>query len=475
MTTNTDTTATVWERQQSYIELVGGMLDEKELRTGRKPSVFIRTFGCQQNVADGERLAGMFLEMGYSIAQDMLKADFIIFNTCAVRENAEDRIFGNVGALKHAKEANPELVIGLCGCMMQQAHVVEKIRRSYPYVDLVFGTHAMPRLPQLVFEMLSEKRRVMDISGQDGEIVEHIPVRRDGTIKAFLPVMLGCDNFCTYCVVPLVRGRERSREPEAVLDEARKLIADGYKEITLLGQNVNSYGKGLSDGVNFAELLRRIAAIPGEFRIRFMTSHPRDCTHELIDTIAENPKICRHIHLPVQSGSDRILKLMNRHYDVARYTELIDYAKEKIPGVAFTSDIIVGFPGETQEDFDATLHLVERVEYLSLFTFLYSPRKGTKAADMPDDTTAEEKSRRFQKLLGIQQKIGNNMHQAMVGTTVRVLVEGEAKTAGQLSGRAESGAIVNIINPETAERDLVGSFVDVKITEAHNWAVDGIV
>ena len=454
-------------RQREFARQVRELLAR---RYDHPPAAFVHSFGCQQNQSDGEKLSGMLAEMGYGFTDSPSYADLVIYNTCAVRENAEDRVFGNVGALKKVKRARPGMLIGLCGCMMQQQAVAERIRASYPYVDLVFGTHALHTLPELLFRWLSGERRQFSVAPGDGEIIEGLPLRRDGAIKANLPIMYGCDNFCTYCIVPYVRGRERSRNPEDVLREAREISASGYREITLLGQNVNSYGKGLSDPVDFSDLLGRVDAVEGDFWLRFMTSHPKDCTKKLIDAIASSEKVCRHIHLPVQSGSDRVLAAMNRRYTAERYLELIDYAREAIPGVTFSSDIIVGFPGETREDFEETLALVRRVRYNTLYTFLFSPRTGTKAALMDDPVPAEEKSRWFRELLDAESEIRGEIQAGMVGRTVRVLAEGEGRSGGGwLSGRTESHDIVEFTGP----REAIGRFVNVKIERALNWALFG--
>ena len=325
---------------------------------GKTPLACVVTFGCQQNVSDSERLKGELSEMGYGLTDDINEAQFIIFNTCAVREHAEDRVYGNVGVTKALKKQNPNIIVAVCGCMAQRQSVADKIKRSYPYVDMVLGTQVQHRLPEFIYKRLSGSGRIFELELLNEEIPEGVPIKRDGTFKGWLPIMYGCDNFCTYCIVPYVRGRERSRQPEAIIAEAEEMIAAGYREITLLGQNVNSYGKGLESGIGFAELLRRINALPGDFRIRFMTSHPKDCTHELIDTIRDCEKVSRHLHLPFQSGSDRILKRMNRRYDREKYLELVNYAKEQIPELSLTSDIIVGFPGETYEDFCDTVSLI---------------------------------------------------------------------------------------------------------------------
>ena len=371
----------------------------------KQPKAFVHTYGCQGNVADSEHIKGQLIEMGYTMTQTLEEADIIIYNTCAIREHAEDRVFGNVGALKSLKKQNHDLVVGLCGCMMQQEHVAEKIKNSYPYVNLVFGTHALHKLPELLFKGFKTKKRVFSTDECDGVIAEGMPNERDSGENAWLPIMYGCDNFCSYCVVPYVRGRERSREADVILQEAQDLIREGYKKITLLGQNVNSYGKSLEDGINFSELIRRLDAIEGDYIFDFMTSHPKDCTKELIDVLASAKHFCGHLHLPVQSGNNRILKEMNRKYTREHYLELVSYAKEKIPGVDITTDIIVGFPGETYEEFLDTVSLVKEVRYGSMFTFIYSKRKGTKAAELPDNVSKEEKTKWFMELLKVQEEI----------------------------------------------------------------------
>nr|WP_243268335.1 tRNA (N6-isopentenyl adenosine(37)-C2)-methylthiotransferase MiaB [Anaerotruncus colihominis] len=454
-------------RQMEYSRQVSELL---AARYDHPPAAYVHSFGCQQNQSDGEKIAGMLAQMGYGFTDAPEQADLVIYNTCAVRENAEDRVFGNVGALKSAKKRRAGMLIGLCGCMMQQQAVADKIKKSYPYVDLVFGTHALHTLPELLYRRLLGENRQFSTENARGEIIEGVPLRRAGTIKANLPVMYGCDNFCTYCIVPYVRGRERSRNPEDVLSEARALVGQGYRELLLLGQNVNSYGKGLSEPVNFAALLRRVNEIEGDFWIRFMTSHPKDCTHELIDTIAACNKVCRHIHLPVQSGSDRVLAAMNRNYTAAHYLELIDYARAHIPGVTFSSDIIVGFPGETRADFEQTLELVRRVRFSALYTFIYSPRPGTRAAEMEDPTPAADKSLWLRELLDAESDIRSGMQAAAVGTTLRVLAEGEGRSGdGWLTGRTQGNDIVEF----TAPRAVIGSFADVAIERAQNWALFG--
>lgn len=453
------------------MELIRLQNEQAYLQTGKKQSAYVKTYGCQQNVSDGERLQGMLDRMGFALSDSPEQAQLVLFNTCAIRENAENRVFGNIGALRKNRRKNPSQTVAVCGCMVQQPHVVKKIKQSYPYVDLVFGTHNLPSFPELLHRSWMEKNRVFVLEDTAGEIVEDLPVRRDGVIKAWLPVMYGCNNFCTYCVVPLVRGRERSREPAHILAEARQLIADGYREITLLGQNVNSYGKTLEPRISFPHLLQRICEeIPGKYRIRFMTSHPKDCTREMIDVIAAYPQVCNHIHLPVQSGSDRILAAMNRRYTAKQYLDLIEYARKKIPGVSFTSDIIVGFPGETAEDFQKTLQLVEEVSYHSLYTFLYSQRQGTKAAEMQDATPHAEKMERFNALLDLQRDITQQKHQELVGKTLEVLADGMGRGGeGQLSGRTDTGVIVDFDAPA----HCLGNFVQVEVMEATQSAVSG--
>ena len=437
---------------------------------GESPKAMVITFGCQQNVSDSEKLKGMLFSMGYTIVEDMEEADFIIFNTCAVRGHAEDRVYGNIGKVKALKKDKPDLIAAVCGCMAQQQSVADKIKKSYPYIDLVFGTQVFHRLPEFIYKRLSGSKRIFELDLPNREIVEDIPIKRDGTYKGWLPIMYGCNNFCTYCIVPYVRGRERSREPEKILAEAKEMIANGCKDITLLGQNVNSYGKGCSHGVTFAKLLRMINDIPGEFRIRFMTSHPKDCTIELLDTIRDCEKISRHLHLPFQSGSSRILKLMNRYYDREKYLALIKAAKERIPDVSLTSDIIVGFPGETYEDFKETLSLVREVKFTSLFTFIYSPREGTPAAVMPDPVTREEKGRWFDELLRTQEEIAAENLKQYPGKTYRVLCDGEADTEGFMTGHTSGTAVIEF----KGDKSLLGQFINVKVDSA-DGAIKGTI
>ena len=424
---------------------------------GSAPVAMVHTYGCQQNVADSEKIKGFLEEMGFSFTEDPENADLILFNTCAVREHAEDRVFGNVGALKNIKRRHPSTLIALCGCMMEQEHAAERIRRSFPYVDLVFGTHVLHRFPEMLFRAASEGRVFeRGDDSEDRHIVEGLPVHRDGTFKAWLTVMYGCDNFCSYCIVPYVRGRERSRAPDAVFEEFKGLVESGCKDITLLGQNVNSYGKNTGSDVNFSGLLKRLDTVEGDYRIRFMTSHPKDATHELIDTIAEGKHISHHLHLPFQSGNNRVLKEMNRGYTREKYLELVEYAKKKIPDLSLTSDIIVGFPGETYEEFRDTLDLVRVVGFTSLYTFIYSPRGGTRAAKMPDPVPAELKSEWFRELCGEQEKISLAQGASRIGQTMRVLVEEADPKTGLLKGRTDGNLIVEF----AGDGNWIGKFAE---------------
>lgn len=437
---------------------------------GAVPMAYIRTYGCQQNVADGEKIKGILAEMGFSFTEAPEDADFILFNTCAVREHAEDRVFGNIGALKNVKRRRPSVLIAVCGCMTEQEHVAERLKKSFPFVDIVFGTNAVHRLPEMMYTALTDSKRVFLRGEQESGVVEGLPVRRDKTSHAWVTVMTGCDNFCSYCIVPYVRGREKSRKPENIIEEFRGLVEAGYKEITLLGQNVNSYGKGLDEPVNFAQLLKRLDSIEGDYRIRFMTSHPKDASPELFDVMAESRHIPHFIHLPFQSGNDRVLREMNRRYDREKYLSLIRYARKVMPDVSFTSDVIVGFPGETYEEFQDTLSLIEEVEFTNLFTFIYSPRVGTKAASMPDPVSHEEKTRWFAELLRVQEQIAARRGQSMIGTTERVLIEGREEKSGLLSGRT-AGSLVVLFPGEDSR---IGTFETVEITEARGLQLKGL-
>ena len=440
-------------------------------RLGRQPMGCVVTFGCQQNEADSELIRGMLIDMGFGLTDDETKADVLIFNTCAIREHAEMRVFGNVGQTSHYKKENPDMVICVCGCMPQQPQVAEKIKKSYPYVDIVFGTHALWQFPQLLYRRITQKKRVFDISGE-GRIWDGMPpVRKEGP-SAWLSIMYGCNNFCSYCIVPYVRGRERSRHPDVVIAELKELVAQGYKDITLLGQNVNSYGLDQADFPDFAGLLERCNAVPGDFRIRFMTSHPKDASPRLFETMAKCEKVCHSIHLPVQCGSNRVLQEMNRRYTVEHYLELVESARKWMPDLTITSDIIVGFPGETEAECDETIALLEKVRFDSLFTFIYSRREGTRAATMPDPATRQEKQKWFDKLLAVQNRISREKNAEYVGKTLEVLVDGRSEDPNyDLTARTEGFKLVHICGSE----DLIGQTVQVEIERSSTVALFGKV
>ena len=451
-------------RQRDFEERIREMFSARQVH----PVACVDTFGCQQNVADGERLMGMLEACGFTFTQEPGQADLVILNTCAVREHAEQRVFGNLGMLTHTKKDNPDQVIVLCGCMAQEPRVSQRVKESYRHVDLVFGPQALWRFPELLYRVYEQRRRVFSVEEEDGSIAEGIPVVRERGVKAWVSVMYGCNNFCSYCIVPYVRGRERSRRPEAVVAEVRELVASGYKDITLLGQNVNSYNGG--DGYDFADLLAEFDQIPGDYRIRFMSSHPKDATHKLFDTMARCTHVAKQLHLPVQSGSDRVLREMNRRYTRAQYLELVNYARSVMPGLVITSDIIIGFPGETEEEAMETVSLVDEVGYDALFTFIYSPRPGTKAAQMPDPVSRAEKQKWFDKLLEVQNARSAALHAAYVGKTVRVLCDGESDDADYpIAARTDGNRLVRL----KGDASLIGRFVDVRITKSNTWALYG--
>lgn len=455
-------------QKDEFIEKVKGLLQAKFQEA--PPLAHVHSFGCQQNVSDGEKIKGMLSLMGYGFSDTIDNADLIIYNTCAVRENAESRVFGNIGELKHLKAKNPDLIIGLSGCMAQQEHIVEKIKKTYKHVDIVFGTFAMFTLAELIFKVLTEHTRVYNIDEMDNNIQEDVNIIREGKIKASVPIIYGCNNFCSYCIVPYVRGRERSREPDSIIKEVTELAKAGYKEIMLLGQNVNSYGRGLEDDISFSQLLRRLNDIEGDFKIRFMSSHPKDATVELIDAIIECDKVCKHLHLPIQSGSNRILELMNRNYTHEHYLEIIDYARSKSPDFSFTSDIIVGFPNETYSDFLETKSLIEYVKFDNIYTFIYSKRSGTKATEIIDTTSDEDKTKWMRELLAAQREIATKQYRRFIGKILTVLPECEGKKdENYLTGRSDEYIIVEFKAP----KDKIGQYVKVKITDAHNWALVG--
>ena len=434
---------------------------------GVTPTAYVETYGCQQNEADSEKLRGYLSQCGYAIGTEAEGADVVIMNTCAIREHAEQRVFGNLGALTHTKRRHPGQKIFLCGCMAGEEKVSRRVRESYPHVDGVFSTHHLWQFPEILYSVLTTGKRVFYVQDEPGSIAEGIPQVRDSGLKAWVSIMYGCNNFCTYCIVPYVRGRERSRQPEYILEECRRLIENGAKEITLLGQNVNSYGKDLGIGMDFADLLARIAQLPGDFLIRFMTSHPRDASQKLFDTMARYPKIAKQLHLPFQSGSSRVLKAMNRHYDRETYLEKVNYAKSVMPQLVLTSDVIVGFPGETEEEFEETVSLIQQVHYDSLFTFIFSPRVGTPAAGMDDPTPKAEKSRRFDRLCAVQNAISEEIHTGYIGRELRCLVDG--REGEKLTARTEGGRLVRF----AGEDALIGSFRKLKITGATTWSLVG--
>lgn len=433
---------------------------------------YIETWGCQMNEEDSEKLSGMLKRIGYIKTENKEEASIILFNTCCVRENAENKVFGNLGALKKLKEKNKDLIIGICGCMMQQKGMADKILSKFPYVNIIFGTHNSYKFPEYLNRVKTEGVQVKEIFNKETEIVEGIPVDRESSVKAYVTIMYGCNNFCTYCVVPYVRGRERSRQPEEILKEIKDLVSKGYKEVTLLGQNVNSYGKGLEENVDFAKLLRMINEVEGLERVRFMTSHPKDLNEDVILAIKECDKLCEQIHLPVQSGSDRILKEMNRHYDKNHYMNLINKIKKEIPDVSITTDIIVGFPGETEEDFEGTLNLVKEVQYDSAFMFIYSRRNHTPADKMENQVPDDIKHERFNRLVDAVNEGVIKSNKKYEGRILEVLVEGKSKNdETKLMGRSRNGKLVNFEGDES----LIGTLVDLKIVRAQPFSLIGEV
>ena len=452
-------------RQYYFMAKCQDWVREFEQKKGRRPTAFIQTFGCQMNARDSEKLLGILEEAGFVQGADE-NSDFVLYNTCTVRENANLKVYGRLGYLGGLKRKNPDMLIALCGCMMQEPQVVEKIRKSYRHVDIIFGTHNIFRLAELIFRRLTEKKMVVDIWEGTDAIVEDLPVERKYPFKSGVNIMFGCNNFCTYCIVPYVRGRERSRNPEDIIHEIEGLVADGVVEVMLLGQNVNSYGKTLEEPITFAELLRRVEQIDGLERIRFMTSHPKDLSDELIEVMKNSRKICKHLHLPVQSGSSRILKQMNRKYTKEQYLELVDKLRAAVPDISLTTDIIVGFPGETEEDFQETLDVVRRVRYDSAFTFIYSKRTGTPAAAMEDQVPEDVVKDRFDRLLKEVQDIAAQMVKRDEGTVQKVLVEEmDTHEPGYVTGRLSNNTVVHF----PGDASLVGQIVDVSLDEARGF------
>ena len=447
-------------------------LDGLKIKENKKEFFFISTFGCQMNEEDSEKLSGMLKRMGYESTENRDEASIIIFNTCCVRENAENKVYGNLGALKKQKEKNPDLVIGICGCMMQQKGMADEILKRFPYVNIIFGTHNSYKFPEYLNRVRTEGVQIKEIVDKETEIVEGIPVDRKSDIKGFVTIMYGCNNFCTYCIVPYVRGRERSRKPEDIINEIKDMVANGYKEVTLLGQNVNSYGKGLEENINFADLLRKVNEIEGLGRIRFMTSHPKDLTLDVVYAIRDCDKVCEQIHLPVQSGSNRILKEMNRHYTKEQYLELAKEIRKEIPDVTFSTDIIVGFPGETEEDFNETLELAKEIQYDAAFTFIYSRRNHTPADQMENQIADEVKHERFNRLVEVVNSGIAKGNKEAEGKIYEVLVEGRSKNdESKLTGRTRNGRLVNFEGGE----ELIGKLVNVNITKANSFSLIGEV
>ena len=452
------------ERQYYYIRELKKLVAKKSKELGRELTGCITTFGCQMNARDSEKLRGILEEVGY-VSSDSEDADLVLYNTCTVRENANIRVYGRLGSLKNFKRQNPHMIIGLCGCMMQEPHVVEKLKKSYSYVNLIFGTHNIFKFAELLYNAMESDRMVIDIWKDTDQIVEDLPAQRKYPFKSGVNISFGCNNFCSYCIVPYVRGRERSRRPEAILEEIRRLVAEGVTEVMLLGQNVNSYGKNLEEPMSFAQLLTEVEKIEGLRRIRFMTSHPKDLSDELIEVMKNGTKICHHFHLPLQSGSDRILKEMNRRYDKERYLTLVKKLRDAMPDISLTTDIIVGFPGETEEDFLETMDVVEKCDFDTAFTFLYSKRTGTPAAVMENQVPEEVVKERFDRLLALVQKKGHIQSSRFKNTVQEVLVEEENREPGILTGRTEHNLLVHF----RGTPDLIGSYVKVKLEESRGF------
>lgn len=451
-------------RQQSFIQLAKALTEQKIRTLGRPLTYCLTTFGCQMNEKQSEAVAGIMDEIGY-VRQENEEADVVIYNTCTVRENANLKVYGRLGHLHSLKDKNPDMKIILFGCMMQEAHVVEKIKKTYSFVNLVFGTHNIFKFAELFYEMLLSDMQLIDIWEGTDQIVEDLPTERNYTFKSGVNIMFGCNNFCSYCIVPYVRGRERSRKPEAIIKEIKNLVADGVSEVMLLGQNVNSYGKTLETPVTFAQLLTMLEDIEGLRRIRFMTSHPKDLSDELIEVMAKSKKICHHLHLPLQSGSSRILKEMNRRYDKEKYLNLVEKIRTAIPDISLTTDIIVGFPGETEEDFQETLDVVRQAGYDTAFTFIYSRRTGTPAAAKEDQVPEDVVKNRFNRLLTLVQEQGRIRSSRFEGTVQEVLVEEESKEKGIFTGRTQYNLLVHF----PADESLLGTYVNVKLEECKGF------
>lgn len=448
-----------------YIEKLKQLIEEKSIEAGRRLTACTVTFGCQMNARDSEKLTGILRESGFELTESE-NADFVIFNTCTVRDNADQRTFGHLGRISHLKKKNPLMKVAVCGCMMQEKGNVEKIKKSYPFVDLVFGTHNLYRFAEYLWEVYSTDQKVREIWDKTDSIVEDLPIERKYPFKSGINIMFGCDNFCSYCIVPYVRGRERSREPGEIIRETEALARDGVSEVMLLGQNVNSYGKGLEDPISFAELLDEVCKVDGIRRVRFMTPHPKDLSYDLIRAVRDNPKAARHIHLPLQSGSDRILKRMNRHYTKERFIELAQKIREEIPDVSITTDIIVGFPGETPEDVGDTIDVIERVGFDNAYTFIYSKRRGTPAAAMEDQVPADVVKAGFDRVLTAVQKSARERAQLLEGRVMEALVEEvNAQKEGFVTGRLSTNMVVHV----PGDASMIGSYVPVLLEECRGF------
>lgn len=457
------------QQQINYMMQIKAENDRFAQENGFRRGAFVMTFGCQQNEADSEKIAGMAEAMGYEILSSPEKAYLIVVNTCAIREHAELKALSTIGQYKHIKNKNPELVIAVCGCMVTQEHRVNDIKFKYPYVDFVFSTSAIHKLPELLSQKIKKGKRLY-CTDEEYSVAEGLPIRRESNYRAWVSIMYGCNNFCTYCIVPYVRGRERSRRKEEIIAEVRGLVAQGYRDITLLGQNVNSYGKDMGFDYDFADLLEELAHIEGDYLLHFMTSHPKDATKKLVDVIANNKNVAKQFHLPLQSGSDSVLKKMNRHYQLDRYMEIVDYMKAKVPDIVITTDIIVGFPGETEEDFEGTLEALRRVRYDMIYSFIYSPRKGTPAAEMENQIPSTVQSERFNRLLALQNEIAYEINQKHLGQTIRVLCDGPSKNNPEvMSGRTEGNKIVLF----DGDADDMGKYLNIKITKCETFALVG--
>ncbi len=458
------------EKQKGYLYKLKQLSAQFREKNGRMPFALTETYGCQQNENDTERIRGMLGEAGFEFTTETENADLIIYNTCAVRENAEMKVFGRLGILKHIKESKPNMLIGLCGCMVQQNHIANKIKEKYPHVDMVFGTHSLYKFPELLYSNITTQKRVFSIESTDGTVAEDIPILREDTSKAWVSIMYGCNNFCSYCIVPYVRGRERSRKSEDILKEIRELVDNGCTEICLLGQNVNSYGKDLDEEIDFSDLLEMVNEVEGVKRIRFMTSHPKDFGDKLIQTMKKCDKVCKQLHLPFQAGNDEVLKKMNRKYTKEVYLDKIARLKAEIPDIALSTDVIVGFPTETVEQFEDTLDVLRKVQFDNIFSFIYSRREGTPAAKWDFVLSDEQIHKNFDRLLEVQNEISKSKNDAYVGRVEEVLVDGVSKNnSGTLSGRTDSYKIVNF----KGDKSLAGKYVKVRITESHTWSLNG--